>query len=117
MTNLEELATVHLPAQGTYKFIVLPVTDGQNQTFVLVGDPSEEFHSDIYYSYCRMLPQKLRALEPLGGGRVRLTDTELYAYGYSGSYGQAPQELVENLLTPFAHEKNLTLRVEMGVGY
>ncbi|MBI4441292.1 hypothetical protein HY639_03930 [Candidatus Woesearchaeota archaeon] len=112
MTTLEELASVELPTEGTYKFIVLQVTDGTKTKEVLVGNPYCEYHADIRAEYCSKLPKTLRA-QCVGGGRIRVSDKQLYAYGYSGSYGEAPQILVEQLL----NTTDKVVRVEMGVGY
>lgn len=117
MTNLEELTTVHLPVQGTYKFIVAEISDGTTAKEILVGSPNYSYHADIADAYSRKLPDGIRMSYPSGGGRIRVTDKQLYAYGYSGSYGEAPQELVEKLLKPYAEENNLELKVKMGEGY
>jgi len=115
--KLEDLVTVELPTQGTYKFIVAEISDGTITKDVLVGSPNYSYHADIADAYSRKLPEGITMGYPSGGGRIRVTDKQLYAYGYSGSYGEAPQELVEKILKPYAEEKNLGLKVKMGEGY
>lgn len=115
--TLEELATVELPSQGTYKFIVAEITDGTDTKHVLIGWPRYAWHADIADAYRHELPVGIKMCYPRGGGRITMTSTQLHAYGYSGSYGTAPQELVEKLLKPYAEEKKLELKVEMGKGY
>ncbi len=115
--TLEDLTTVELPTQGTYKFIVVEISDGANNKKVLVGSPNYGYHADIADAYSRKLPDGITMRCPCGGGRIRLTDKEIYAYGHSGSYGTAPQDLVEELLRNYAKDKGLQVKVEMGVGY
>lgn len=115
--TLEEIATVNLPDYGTYKFIVAEITDGAKAKDILVGSPYHSYHADVANAYERRLPKGITMGYPSGGGRIRVTDKELYAYGHSGSYGTAPQNLVEELLRNYAKDKGLQVKVEMGVGY
>ncbi len=115
--TLEELAAVELPTLGTYKFIVAEISDGKSIKAVLVGSPKYGYHADIASAYSRHLPDGVQMGYPSGGGRIRVTDKLLYAYGYSGSYGIAPQETVQKLLEDYAKNKGLEVKVEMGTGY
>ena len=115
--ELNDLATVELPELGTYKFVVTRITNGRESKYVLVGNPNCDYHNSVYNLYRASLPQTVDAEEPIGGGRIRMTERELYAYGYSGSYGEPPQSIVEELLRQYAENKKLSLRVEIGTGY
>ncbi|MBI4440671.1 hypothetical protein HY639_00745 [Candidatus Woesearchaeota archaeon] len=117
--TLEELVDVDLPAWGTYKFILVKVGDNKSEKSVLVGRPGLSYHDDVLAAYARTLPGGIQVQNVLGGGRIRVSSEELYAYGYSGSFGEAPQEEVENILKQYIEQNKLPakLKVEMGKGY
>lgn len=112
--KLNTLLSVILPESGICKFIVVPVTDGISSKYVLVGSNLYKYHTGIFLWYRKQLPATLNAEEPVGGGKINLTEGGLYAYGCSVSYGEAPQKLVEELLRPYVEERKLTLSIKMG---
>jgi len=117
--SIDDIPNVELPSSGIYKFIVFEVTDGNKEKKILIGDPACEYHADIFRYYARKLPEGIRAKRPIGGGRIKISNDEIHAYGESSSYGIVPSNIVQELLEEHIKTKGLEskLNVEMGRGY
>ena len=101
--------SVRMPSEGTFKFIVFETDEGPK-----LRGGWEEYHSDIARTVRRTEGIEGRIS---GGGRIRATKDEIYAYGYSGSYGEPSQETVEDLLNKFGEKNGYKIKVEIGKGY
>lgn len=75
-------------------------------------NPFAEFHNDIFLSEKRNSNKQLTCL---GGGRIMISEDEIYAYGYSVDFGKPPQDLVEQILKENANGK--LVNVEIGKSY
>ncbi len=115
--ELKDLEQVVLPAEGTYKFVLAEVTDGKDERTVLVGQPGVEWHRHIVHQYPRKLPIGFHLESVSGGGRIKVTEDSIHAYGYSGDYGKADQETVEKILKEYASDLGKEVLVQMGKGY
>ena len=111
----EDIVNIDLDGTGRYKFVCLEVSDGKETQEVLVGRLWCDYHSDIVDDY-KTRHSELK-VQVRGGGRIKVTPQELHAYGYSSSFGRAPQEMVEKLLADYAAGTSQQVKVEMGVGY
>lgn len=101
--------TVNLHEDGFSKFVLLKDDEGN---LYLSSNPDAEFHREIVSLENKRTGKRLRCL---GGGRLEISESEIYAYGYSVDFGKPPQDLVEQLLSENANGKNI--RVEIGRGY
>jgi len=101
--------TANLHERGFSKFVLLSDQDGN---LILSTNPSAEFHEEIVRGESRKSDKLLRCL---GGGRLEISDDEIYTYGYSVDFGKPPADLIEQILTENANGK--TVRVEIGKGY
>lgn len=110
--GIEDIVNIDLDGAGRYKFVVLSVSDGQEEREIIVGRLWCDYHTDIVEDY-KTRHSELR-VKVRGGGRIQVSPQELYAYGYSGSYGKASQETVEKLLTDYAKSTGQKIKVEMG---
>lgn len=118
--TLDDITSVELPEDGIMKFILCEIEDmDKNTKIVFVGNPNYGYHADIadWYRNATLRPNSIGCNEILGGGRVKITEDEIFAYGYSGGYGEAPQDEVEKVLKPYAENKKKKLTVKMGEGY
>jgi hypothetical protein len=116
--DLEQIADVELPSKGVYKFVLVEVRKGEETKKVLVGSPDYGYHAEILSDYRSRLEDGVRVERVLGGGRVEVGRAEIRTYGYSQSYGTAPQEEVERLLKRHISDKSdVSLKVKMGSGY
>lgn len=117
--TLDDIASVELPKKGIMKFILCEISDGENTKMVFVGNPKYGYHRDIaeWYKDNTLRPNGIRCNDISGGGKINITEHEIFAYGYSGSYGEAPQDEVEKVLEPYAENKKKKLTVKMGEGY
>jgi len=79
---------------------------------ILASNRYAEFHKDILKEERKL---NTNPLVCLGGGRLKISDDEIYAYGYSMDFGKPPSDLVEEILNEIADGK--TVRVEIGKGY
>ncbi len=116
--SIDEIASVKLPETGRYKFVLVDVTDGEKTKQVFVAGPGS-YHQDVAENFESTLPNGIRLSRIMGGGRVELANGSIYAFGYSGDYGTAPQDQVESLLRTYVSKKKpeTSIKVEMGVGY
>ncbi len=110
LLGLLTMNTINLQESGLSKFILLEDEDG---SLTLTTNPNAEFHMDILKYEMKKTGKTYKRC--LGGGRIRITDEEIHAYGYSVDYGKPPQDLVEQLLTEAANGKSV--KVEIGKGY
>ncbi len=100
-------ATLH--EKGVSKFVLLEDEDGN---LILATNRFAEFHNEIVRGESSKTDKALRCL---GGGRLEISEDEIYVYGYSVDFGKPPADLVEQILTENANGK--TVRVEIGKGY
>lgn len=114
---LENLLAVDLPEEGTFKLVVIGVYDNAGVEKKILVANDLEYHRQIVNGYSNDLQCKQEGLQisnVYGGGRVDICADKIVAYAYSGSYGMAPQKLVEELLRDYCVENSKTLEVKMG---
>lgn len=100
---------VKLHSNGRAKFVLIKDED---KNFIIRSDSSVEFHREILSKQRQETNKKVSCL---GGGRIEITDTEIYAYGKSMDFGIPNGDLVELILLENSNGKSV--KVEMGVGY
>lgn len=101
------VTNIKIHKEGRAKFIIYK---HNTDTIWLVSDPSQFYHSDIFFSEMAKGEGKF---EIMGGGRLEIDSNLIYAYGHSTDYGPADQELVKSILEE--HIKDKEIKVEMGV--
>jgi len=117
--SLDEIANVIMPESGRYKFVLAEINKGNESKYVFVAGPGE-YHADIARNFRQELKEQGANLRYVnGGGRVQISEDKIHAFGYSGSYGKCPQDVVEGLLKEYVSNErpNTELKVEIGVGY
>lgn len=100
---------VVMPEEGTFKFVIIQTDEGPK-----LRGGWEGIHKRV-----AMAAREREGIEGkiLGGGRIQANTKEIYAYGYSIDFGEPPENIVEDLLRPYAEEKGCELTVEIGRGY
>jgi len=81
------------------KYVLIRMADG----LVLRGDPAVQWHKDIVDG---IEADGDQILEVLGGGWIfeNTDENTLYIWGKSDRYGEAPTDLVQELLASYASE-------------
>lgn len=113
---------VVIPEEGVYKCVVLT-----NGTDVVFRAGPGSFHRNVASDAFVNEPE-LDGYHVAGGGRIEINPTvwsdngpkkEEYVrvYGYSVDFGEMDKSVVENLLTPYCEELNITFINESGEGY
>jgi len=115
--KLNELKTVLLPKSGTNKFVLVKVTDGQNDKDVLIATPWRKYHGELLSNYRKNLGEGLKVEKIHGGGRVWVNECNIHVYGRSTAFGMAPQELVKQLFEEHFLDTVVKYKIEMGKGY
>ena len=111
--NLIQLPTLHNEQSLVFKFVVInkSLHDTNEVGYILRGSCICEFHREIVQQ------TRFPKYTCIGGGRIRLTSTELEAYGESMDFGIVSNEVVREILSDYCKGNNLTLITKMGVGY
>ena len=100
---------VKLHQLGRAKFVLLRDED---KNYILRSDKNVELHKEIVAKHRSEINKKV---DCLGGGRIEITEDEIYAYGLSQDFGVPNNDLVQLILLENSNGKSV--KVEMGVGY
>lgn len=103
------MVQANLHSNGRAKFVLLKDED---KNFILRSDLSVEFHKEIV---AKQRQESGKRVTCLGGGRIEISENEIYAYGESMDFGIPNNDLVELIL--LENSNNKAVKVEMGVGY
>lgn len=110
MENIKEVDI----EEGTFKYIMIQLTNKTGSKIILRGYNWAGYHADILDHMAPEFEQLELDYECLGGGRIRHDSQEkvLDVYGYSVSFGQADHELTCSILsTKYNYPKeNITWR-------
>ncbi|CAD5206121.1 unnamed protein product [Bursaphelenchus okinawaensis] len=101
MAKLDSVANVDIDPKGTFKYILIKVTDpsSKKNKVIVRGYGDCGFHGDILDKVESNQIQGLSA-DCLGGGRIKhdADGKSIKVYGYSQGYGQADHKIAVDML-------------------
>ena len=103
--TINDVREVEIDAEGGYKFIVVCLTDGdENEKLVVRADENCSYHRDILYLLRSQLPSNITA-RCIGGGQILIDPKQksIMIWGSSGDFGVEPDrtKTIELLQTAY----------------
>ncbi|CDW53493.1 14 kDa phosphohistidine phosphatase [Trichuris trichiura] len=87
--------------EGTFKYVIVEITDGKSKKSIVRGFRACEYHDDILEEIKPDLLEKKLSFKCTGGGRIYHDSLQkkIEVYGYSQAYGKADHELAVKKLS------------------
>uniref|UniRef100_A0A5S6QJJ3 Janus/Ocnus family protein n=1 Tax=Trichuris muris TaxID=70415 RepID=A0A5S6QJJ3_TRIMR len=98
--------------EGTFKYILVEITDGKDKKSIVRGFRNCEYHDDILDEIKPELLEKKLSFKCNGGGRIHHDSLQkkIEVYGYSQAYGKADHELTVEQLRECFPGYNISIR-------
>lgn len=107
---------------GTFKYIQILITNKSDTTdkkVIIRGTDNFSYHKEIFRDFLNKIlcgPKSISdtyTFNPIGGGKIYRTPTEIKVYGYSSAYGQCDHKLTCDILKTHI-PPNITLSYSFG---
>jgi hypothetical protein len=95
---------------GTFKYIQIQIinkSDKNDTKIVIRGTQQFSYHKEIFRHFLNGILEGPKELyenydfEPIGGGRIQRTHSDITVYGYSTSYGQCDHKLTCDIIKKY----------------
>jgi hypothetical protein len=100
-----------IPRSKDEEFL-LKLGNGEFNDYFIVSNPTASLHREIIVGFEK---EKKELFICLGGGYIRVSDTEILAFGTSKDYQTANRKIVSKIL--MEHVTTKIVKVEMDVDY